>query len=86
MPTTRAALTDDDIRTLVKGATADERAVVAHKLCRHIGQGELAPEDREKAYEILRNGLRQFLIFVFDVIFSFLNFYFQKAACFDMAI
>ena len=54
MPTTRAALTDDDIRTLVKGATADERAVVAHKLCRHIGQGELAPEDREKAYEILR--------------------------------
>ena len=54
MPTTRAALTDDDIRTLVKGATADERAVVAHKLCRHIGQGELAEEDREKAYEILR--------------------------------
>jgi uncharacterized protein (DUF2336 family) len=54
MPTTRAALTDDDIRTLVKGATADERAVVAHRLCRHIGQGELSDEDREKAYEILR--------------------------------
>ena len=27
MATTRAALTDNDIRMLVKGATADERAI-----------------------------------------------------------
>lgn len=54
MPTTRAALTDADIRTLVKGASADERAVVAHRICRHISQGEISPEDREKAHEILR--------------------------------
>ena len=54
MATTRAALTDVDIRMLVKGPTADERAVAAHKLCRRIDQAELTPDDREKAYEILR--------------------------------
>ena len=54
MATTRAALTDGDIRMLVKGPTADERAVAAHKLCRRIDQDNLSPDDREKAYEILR--------------------------------
>jgi len=54
MPTTRAALSDADIRTLVKGASAEERAAVAHRLCRHLSQAELADEDREKAYDILR--------------------------------
>ena len=54
MATTRAALTDTDIRMLVKGPTADDRAVAAHKLCRRIDQEDLTPEDREKAYEILR--------------------------------
>ena len=54
MATTRAALTDVDIRMLVKGPTADERAVAAHKLCRRIDRGDLSEEDREKAYEILR--------------------------------
>jgi len=54
MPTTRAALSDADIRTLVKGASAEERAAVAHRLCRHISQVELAEEEREKAYDILR--------------------------------
>jgi uncharacterized protein (DUF2336 family) len=34
MATTRAALTEHDIRMLVKGATPDERALAAHKLCR----------------------------------------------------
>ena len=33
MATTRTALTDEDIRTLVKGATPDERAIAARKLC-----------------------------------------------------
>lgn len=54
MATTRTALTDEDIRTLVKGATPDERAVAAHKLCRTIEEARLTEEDRERAHEILR--------------------------------
>ena len=54
MTTTRAALTDEDIRTLVKGATPDERAVVAHKLCRRIDTVELTEDERALAQEILR--------------------------------
>ena len=54
MAMTRSALTDTDIRTLVKGQTADERAVAAHKICRHIEKNGLAPEDRAQAQEILR--------------------------------
>ena len=54
MATTRSALTEEDIRTLVKGATVDERAMAARKLCRSIDAGPLSPEDRESAGEILR--------------------------------
>jgi uncharacterized protein (DUF2336 family) len=54
MGTTRAALTDVDLRTLLKGATADERAVAAHKLCRTIDRGPLTEEEREAAADILR--------------------------------
>ena len=54
MATTRAALTDEDVRTLVKGATADERAVAAHKICRAIDKDELTPDDRARAEDILR--------------------------------
>ena len=54
MATTRSALTDDDIRTLVKGATPDERAAVAHKLCVTIDRAPLSDADRELAGEILR--------------------------------
>ncbi|MDO8296375.1 MAG: pole-localized protein SpbR [Caulobacter sp.] len=54
MGTTRAALTDVDLRTLLKGATADERAVAAHKLCRTIDRGELTAEERDVAADILR--------------------------------
>lgn len=54
MATTRAALTDEDIRTLVKGATPDERAVAAQKLCRTIDETDLSDEERERAQEILR--------------------------------
>lgn len=54
MGTTRAALTDVDLRTLLKGATADERAVAAHKLCRTIDRGPLTDEEREAAADILR--------------------------------
>jgi uncharacterized protein (DUF2336 family) len=54
MATTRSALTDDDIRTLVKGATPDERAAAAQKLCITIDCSPLNESDREQAAEILR--------------------------------
>jgi len=54
MSTTRSALTEEDIRTLVKGATVGERAAAANKLCRAIDTAPLSDEDRETAAEILR--------------------------------
>ncbi len=54
MATTRTALTEDDIRALVKGPTADERAIAAHKICRSIDRTDLTPEERTRAHEILR--------------------------------
>jgi uncharacterized protein (DUF2336 family) len=54
MATTRSALTEEDIRTLVKGVSPAERAAAAHKLCQTIDETELSDEDREAAYEILR--------------------------------
>lgn len=54
MTTTRTALTEADIRTLVKGATADERALAARKLCASMESVSLSDEDRELAADILR--------------------------------
>jgi len=54
MSTTRAALTQGDIQSLVRGATIDERAAAAHKLCRRIDEIDLTDEDRVVAHEILR--------------------------------
>lgn len=54
MATTRAALTDEDIRTLVKGATADERALAARKLCHSMEREPLSDDDRALAADILR--------------------------------
>lgn len=54
MSVTRAALTDVDLRTLLKGATADERAVAAHKLCRVIDKAALDDDERAMAQDILR--------------------------------
>ncbi len=54
MAMTRAALTDADINSLVRGATPDERAIAASKLCRRIDEGGLSDEDRDVAHEILR--------------------------------
>jgi uncharacterized protein (DUF2336 family) len=54
MSAMRAALTEDDLRMLVKGPTADERAVAAHKLCRAIDREALSGEDLAQAQEILR--------------------------------
>lgn len=54
MSTTRAALTDEDVRMLVKGATPDERAIAAHKICRYVDRNTLTDEERARAEEILR--------------------------------
>ncbi len=54
MATTRSALTESDIRTLVKGATPDERALAARKLCTSMKGAVLSEEDRAMAAEILR--------------------------------
>jgi uncharacterized protein (DUF2336 family) len=53
MAITRSALTEGDIRTLVRGATEDERAAAAHKLCRRMDNG-LSDEEREAAHQVLR--------------------------------
>lgn len=54
MSTTRSALTEADIRLLVKGASADERAASAMKLCRVMDTEPLTLEETETAAEILR--------------------------------
>lgn len=54
MAITRSALTDEDIRTLVKGATPDERAAAAHKICRAFETSPLTDDDRARAQDILR--------------------------------
>ena len=54
MTTTRTALTGSDIHSLMRGATEDERAVAAHKICRRIDESPLSDEDREVANDILR--------------------------------
>ena len=54
MATTRAALTDVDIRMLGRGETADARAAAAHKLCRRLDDDVLDDADRVKAQDILR--------------------------------
>ena len=54
MSTTRSALTEADIRQLVKGTEPEERALVAHRLCRHIDRPDLTDEERVEAHDILR--------------------------------
>jgi uncharacterized protein (DUF2336 family) len=54
MATTRTSLTDADIRLLVEGRSAHERALIAHRLCAQMDEQVLMPEDRARAQEILR--------------------------------
>lgn len=54
MSVTRGALTEGDIRSLVKGATPDVRAAAAEKLCGAIATSELSDADRGMAQDILR--------------------------------
>lgn len=51
--TGRGGFSDEEIRALVKGATPDARAEVAHRLCRRIDH-VMTPQDREAAHEVLR--------------------------------
>ena len=54
MAAARAALTEDDLRMLVKGPTPDDRALAAHKLCRAMDRDDLSRQDLAQAHEILR--------------------------------
>ena len=49
----RKKLTQDDIRRLVRGATPEERANAAHKICRRIDTARLSPNDRANAEQIM---------------------------------
>ena len=51
---TARAFTGEDLRMLVKGETADVRALAAHKLCRSIDRDDLNREELARAQEILR--------------------------------
>lgn len=51
--TMRANLTDNDIRTLIKGVNEDDRAQAAHKICRCIEEAQLSPEERAHAEGII---------------------------------
>ncbi len=52
-PSSVPTFTPSDIRALIRGPTADERAAVAYKLCRKM-DAELSDSDRAAANEILR--------------------------------
>jgi uncharacterized protein (DUF2336 family) len=49
----QSALNEEDIRQFIKGE-AGARALVAHRLCRHMDRAPLTDADRVRAYEILR--------------------------------
>lgn len=49
----RPALTEGDIRRLVKGESPEARAAVAHRLCRRISQDALSEEERRYARDIM---------------------------------
>ncbi len=51
--TMRTSLTQDDIRRLVRGDSAEARANAAHKICRRIDTTDLSLEDQESARQIL---------------------------------
>lgn len=51
--TMRTSLTEEDIRRLVRGSSAEDRADITHKICRRIDRYELTAEERESAQQIL---------------------------------
>ncbi len=53
-PSTRASLSDIDIKRLVKSENADDRAVATHKICRVMERSDLSDLERSAAQEIIR--------------------------------
>lgn len=51
--TMRASLTQDDIRRLIRGDSAEERANAAHKICRRIDSVDLTGDDKDHADQVL---------------------------------
>ncbi|MDX1293052.1 MAG: hypothetical protein R3265_09590, partial [Hyphomonas sp.] len=49
----RPQLTEQDIHRLIKGETPEDRASVAHRLCRRIALDVLSDREREYAQEIM---------------------------------
>ena len=49
----RPQLSEGDIERLMKGETPDERAGIAHKLCRRIATDPLTDAERRHAEEII---------------------------------
>jgi uncharacterized protein (DUF2336 family) len=54
MAIARVAVTDDDLRMLFKGATEDDRAMAAHKVCRAVDRDNLTQIEMDQAHDILR--------------------------------
>ncbi|WP_240007281.1 DUF2336 domain-containing protein [Pseudaquidulcibacter saccharophilus] len=52
--TLRVNLTENDIRSLVKGDTDEDKALACYRLCRHIDTAQITDEERHFAEEILR--------------------------------
>lgn len=52
--TLRVNLTDDDIRSLIKGESDEDRALACYRLCRRIDTADLDNNERHFAEEILR--------------------------------
>ncbi|MEM6625984.1 MAG: DUF2336 domain-containing protein [Pseudomonadota bacterium] len=51
--TMRQTLQEDDIRRLIRGDTPEDRASVAHKICRRIDTARLSPADKANADQII---------------------------------
>jgi uncharacterized protein (DUF2336 family) len=54
MTTTRSALTESDVRLLVRGAEPEERGAAAQRLCEHLDQAPLTEVERAEAQVLLR--------------------------------
>ncbi len=52
--TMRPALSENDLIRLVKGETSEDRATVAHRLCRRIATDVLSDDERVFADEIIQ--------------------------------
>lgn len=50
----RATLSELDIQHLMRSENADDRAVATHKICRLMERGDMTPDERSAAQEIIR--------------------------------